>query len=104
LLADAVACSSKPQIATLIHKQTPDRGEWVIDQDQDHNNGACHEVEQSRGERKVVEVLKRESLAEPHLAALRREQKTIRPQRCSYETLQQREVQLSIVGRILIGR
>ena len=54
----------KPRIATLIHKQTPYRGEWVIYQYHDHNYGACHEVEQSHGERKVVETLKLKSLAE----------------------------------------
>ena len=53
-----------PRIATLIHKQTPYRGEWVIYQYHDHNYGACHEVEQSHGERKVVENLKLKSLAE----------------------------------------
>ena len=53
-----------PRIATLIHKQTPYRGEWVIYQYHDHNYGACHEVEQSHGERKVVETLKLKSLAE----------------------------------------
>ena len=53
-----------PRIATLIHKQTPYRGEWVIYQYHYHNYGACHEVEQSHGERKVVETLKLKSLAE----------------------------------------
>ena len=53
-----------PRIATLIHKQTPYRGEWVIYQYQDHHYGARHEVEQFHGERKVVESLKLKSLAE----------------------------------------
>lgn len=53
-----------PRIATLIHKQTPYRGEWVIYQYHDQNYGACHEVVQSHGERKVVESLKLKSLAE----------------------------------------
>jgi hypothetical protein len=52
------------RIATLIHKQTPYRGEWLIYQYHDHNYRACHEVEQSHGERKVVETLKLKSLAE----------------------------------------
>lgn len=43
----------KPRIATLIHKQTPYRGEWVIYQYRNHNYGTCHELEQSHGERKV---------------------------------------------------
>jgi len=53
-----------PRIAKLIHKKTPYRGEWVIYHDQDRNYGACHEVEQSHGERKVVESIKLQSLAE----------------------------------------
>ena len=44
-----------PAIATLVHKDTPYRGQWVIYQDPNLLFSACHEVEQLNGDRKVVE-------------------------------------------------
>lgn len=53
-----------PRIATLVHRQTPYRGQWVIYQDSEHHYQACHEVEQFHGKRKIVESLMLDSLAE----------------------------------------
>ncbi len=53
-----------PRIATLVHKQTPYRGQWIIYHDPDHQYQACHEVEQQHGERRIVESLTLRSLAE----------------------------------------
>ena len=53
-----------PRIATLVHKQTPYRGRWIIYHDTDHQYQACHEVEQQHGERRIIESLKLRSLAE----------------------------------------
>lgn len=53
-----------PRIATLVNKQTPYRGQWIIYHNPDHHYQACHEVEQSQGEWKVVESIKLLSLTE----------------------------------------
>lgn len=53
-----------PAIATLIHKQTPYRGQWVIYQAANLLFKACHEVQQHNGERKVVEQVSLQSLAD----------------------------------------
>ena len=53
-----------PAIATLIHKQTPYRGKWVIYQAPDLLFNACHEVQQQNGDRKVVEQVSLQSLAD----------------------------------------
>ena len=53
-----------PAIATLVHKDTPYRGQWVIYQDPNLLFSACHEVEQLNGDRKVVEEVALHSLAD----------------------------------------
>lgn len=53
-----------PRIATLVHKQTPYRGQWIIYHDTDHQYQACHEVEQQHGEWRIVESLTLKSLVE----------------------------------------
>ena len=45
----------QPKVATLQHRATPYRGEWVIDAAADHHYTACHEVEQLKGDHKIVE-------------------------------------------------
>ena len=54
----------RPRIATLKHRATPYRGEWVIYQTANHQFLACHEVPQQRGERKTVEQVPLPSLAD----------------------------------------
>jgi hypothetical protein len=53
-----------PAIATLVHKDTPYRGQWVIDQVPNLLFLARHEVEQLNGDRKVVEEVVLHSLAD----------------------------------------
>jgi hypothetical protein len=52
-----------PAIATLVHKETPYRSQWVIDQVPDLFFSTCHEMEQLNGERKVVKKVALYSLA-----------------------------------------
>jgi hypothetical protein len=54
----------RPRIATLKHRATPYRGEWVIYEAANHQYLACHEVVQQRGERKTVEQVSLPSLAD----------------------------------------
>ncbi|MFM7434822.1 MAG: hypothetical protein ACKO1Q_02325 [Vulcanococcus sp.] len=54
----------RPRIATLKHRATPYRGEWVIYQAANHQYLACHEVIQLQGERKTVEQVSLASLAD----------------------------------------
>ena len=53
-----------PRIATLKHRATPYRGEWVIDAADNLDYVAHHEVEESQGTRKTVESVPLKSLAE----------------------------------------
>ena len=53
-----------PAIATLVHKQTPYRGQWVIYQAANLLFNACHEVQQQNGDCKVVEQISLQSLAD----------------------------------------
>ena len=53
-----------PKIATLKHRATPYRGEWIIYVSENCQYLACHEVEQARGVRKTVEQIALKSLAE----------------------------------------
>ena len=53
-----------PPIATLIHKHTPYRGQWVIYQEPNLLFNACHEVQQQNGDCKVVEQVSLQSLAD----------------------------------------
>lgn len=52
------------RIATLKHRATPYRGEWVIDAADNLEYIARHEVESSPGRRKTVETVALKSLAE----------------------------------------
>ena len=54
----------RPRIATLKHRETPYRGEWVIYQYANHEYTACHEVDQMKEGRKTVESVALKSLAE----------------------------------------
>ncbi len=53
-----------PRIATLVNKQAPYRGRWIISQSPDLAYDASHEVEQNHGSVKVVEQLSLRSLAD----------------------------------------
>lgn len=53
-----------PKIATLQHRATPYRGEWVIYAAENLEYVARHEVLEPRGERKIVESIALRSLAE----------------------------------------
>jgi len=53
-----------PAMTRLMHKQMPYRGEWVINLRPDLLVHACHEVQQMNGDRKVVENLTLNSLAD----------------------------------------
>jgi hypothetical protein len=53
-----------PRLATMIHQATPYRGEWIIVQDADRHYIAKHEVKQAQGDRKLVERIPLNSLAE----------------------------------------
>ena len=53
-----------PKIATLQHRCTPYRGEWIIYQFANDGYKAVHEVPQQNGERKAVESISLASLAD----------------------------------------
>lgn len=59
-----------PRIATLVNKQAPYRGRWIIYQCQDLLYDACHEVEENHGSVKIVERLSLSSLADAQQFAL----------------------------------
>lgn len=52
-----------PRLATLHHRATPYRGEWIIYQYANREYRAIHEVPQLNGERKAVESVSLSSLA-----------------------------------------
>ena len=53
-----------PLLATMVHQRTPYRGQWTIVKDTSHHYIARHEVEQPQGQRKLVEHISLQSLAE----------------------------------------
>lgn len=62
--APARSSDRQSRIATLRHRATPYRGEWVIYQAPSYHYLACHEVVQMQGVRKTVEQVTLKSLAE----------------------------------------
>ena len=53
-----------PLLATMVHQETPYRGQWSIVKETSLQYVARHEVEQPQGQRKLVEHLSLKSLAE----------------------------------------